>query len=675
MATDRRNSFAAIPQLEAQLEKILKENVIFEKKVINIQEFQSDFYSEYGQYKELISGKFSAVTADIVYLKTFEADIENLYAEAVMTKELSAEVAKLGYATIEELNAQIANISDLTTENFKAVNAEISQMLKANELAANVAELGYLKTDELNAKIASLGYITAESAELEYVKIDKANIDSAWVENLLVTGNFLIDTVHGESGYYTKDLVGVNVAGDIIVGNTIKADALILQGTDGIYRRLNIDSLGEAYVDSNPIYNQKLDGSVLVAESVTAKEINVSDLFAQDITATGEITGAKLLSAYIESTSGKIGGFTIGNSALYNGATTLAGADNSVYLGLDGISCGTKFKVDKKGVLSTADIKMEKTNTEDGITSTFGTYISSPDTWTGSGFAVPEIKTKTKTVVDGVTYSDTLTMYPFRISLEKYVTGTDNTWLRLEPTKLSMFSYITTNGFKVPELFIQPAGANSLSSVTLGKEAHQIYSVKWTDDPYDYPDDPLASCPHEMYPIDINASTVTFNSAVAIKNQGLELYHATPYIDFHFGNSDADYTSRIIESKSGTLQAECNLNITGDVGAANLTRKSVTISGLPSDAGYTCYYYPVLKVCFLRLYYTGKAISATTATVLGTVASGYRPSTQHALSIYPSQDTLKHRQAAISSDGGIKFYSEVAKDAADDTYITGFWFV
>ena len=53
MAIDRRNSFAAIPQLEAQLEKILKENVIFEKKVINIQEFQSDFYSEYGQYKEL----------------------------------------------------------------------------------------------------------------------------------------------------------------------------------------------------------------------------------------------------------------------------------------------------------------------------------------------------------------------------------------------------------------------------------------------------------------------------------------------------------------------------------------------------------------------------------------------------------------------------------------------
>lgn len=36
-------------------------------------------------------------------------------------------------------------------------------------------------------------------------------------------------------------------------------------------------------------------------------------------------------------------------------------------------------------------------------------------------------------------------------------------------------------------------------------------------------------------------------------NGGLELYHATPFIDFHFGRNTADYTSRIIETASGTL--------------------------------------------------------------------------------------------------------------------------
>ena len=237
-----------------------------------------------------------------------------------------------------------------------------------------------------------------------------------------------------------------------------------------------------------------IDGGAIKANTISADKINVPDLSALRAT---------------------IGGFTIGNSALHNGTTSLAGADNSVYLGLDGISCGTKFKVDKNGVLSTADIKMEKTKTENDITSTFGLYISSPDSWTGSGLAVPEIKTETKTVVDGVTHSNTLMMYPFTISLEQYVTDTDATWLRLEPTKMSMFSYINNNGFKCPELFIQPGGANSASSVTMGQETHQIYSVKWTDDPYDY-DDPLANCPYNMYPIKFNASTVTFNSAVDV---------------------------------------------------------------------------------------------------------------------------------------------------------------
>ncbi len=39
----------------------------------------------------------------------------------------------------------------------------------------------------------------------------------------------------------------------------------------------------------------------------------------------------------------------------------------------------------------------------------------------------------------------------------------------------------------------------------------------------------------------------------------VELYGATPYIDFHYGNSTADFTSRIIESSSGVLQFYGNL--------------------------------------------------------------------------------------------------------------------
>ncbi|MCG5129306.1 phage tail protein [Enterobacter mori] len=46
--------------------------------------------------------------------------------------------------------------------------------------------------------------------------------------------------------------------------------------------------------------------------------------------------------------------------------------------------------------------------------------------------------------------------------------------------------------------------------------------------------------------------TTNFNSTLNIR-AGLELYAPQPYIDFHFGNSSADYTTRLIENTSGNL--------------------------------------------------------------------------------------------------------------------------
>lgn len=44
-------------------------------------------------------------------------------------------------------------------------------------------------------------------------------------------------------------------------------------------------------------------------------------------------------------------------------------------------------------------------------------------------------------------------------------------------------------------------------------------------------------------------------------NGGIEIYHATPFIDFHFGKTTKDYTSRIIESAEGVLTVSGSLII------------------------------------------------------------------------------------------------------------------
>lgn len=65
------------------------------------------------------------------------------------------------------------------------------------------------------------------------------------------------------------------------------------------------------------------------------------------------------------------------------------------------------------------------------------------------------------------------------------------------------------------------------------------------------------------------------NSApLELMGEGIEIYHATPFIDFHYNKSSADYTSRIIESSSGVLKInEVSLS-NGQVTATKVTQTS-----------------------------------------------------------------------------------------------------
>lgn len=105
---------------------------------------------------------------------------------------------------------------------------------------------------------------------------------------------------------------------------------------------------------------------------------------------------------------------------------------------------------------------------------------------------------------------------------------------------------------------------------------------------------------------DINNDLRVYGAAaidkgLMVKNAGMELYAATPYIDFHFGDSGADYTSRIIELESGKLNINgtvltnggkiwgTELSVNGDIGVTGTLTASGTIktthSGVISATG------------------------------------------------------------------------------------------
>lgn len=70
-----------------------------------------------------------------------------------------------------------------------------------------------------------------------------------------------------------------------------------------------------------------------------------------------------------------------------------------------------------------------------------------------------------------------------------------------------------------------------------------------------------------MYSWDVDRN-VTFPAKLTASSlgvQSIELSTSTPSIDFHYNNSSADYTSRIIETESGTLSVEANLIVNGKI--------------------------------------------------------------------------------------------------------------
>lgn len=278
-----------------------------------------------------IADKVSAKTlnAEIARIDTLEAN------EATITGNLNANTAaigelKTGVATIEgKLTAAEADIDDLEADNvtikdtLTANKIEVDGKISANEasineLDANYAEFKNTTTNNLeaiNAGIENLETkkLDTDKAEITYANIDFSNIGKAAMEYFYANSG-LIQDVTVNNGTITGNLVGVTISGDLIKGNTVKADKLVVLGSDGLYYKLNFESGN--FTDAEEVPTDSLHGSVITANSITAEKVNVSDLVA---------FGAK------------IGGFTITDNSIYSGVKeSIDNSTRGLYFDNDG---------------------------------------------------------------------------------------------------------------------------------------------------------------------------------------------------------------------------------------------------------------------------------------------------------------------------------------------------
>lgn len=287
-------------------------------QVVKVEETVKEYESiivDYAHIEELI-----AKCATIEQLEAEYATIKQLEAEYAKIATLEAEYAKIGtleaeYATIKYLEAEYATIDHLevnyvtigelqtnyaTIDNLTAVNATIENLTATY---ATIADLNAIKA-------------TIESLDVVYADIDFANITEAAFEKIYAEYG-LIEDLTFKDGTITGKLSAVTIDGDLINANTLRADRLIIRGKDGLYYQLNagVDGVTESQLATEE-YQTALHGSNIIAQTITADKISVSDLVAFGAT---------------------IGGLTIDEGAIYSGVKE--SIDNTT----------TGFYLDKEG--------------------------------------------------------------------------------------------------------------------------------------------------------------------------------------------------------------------------------------------------------------------------------------------------------------------------------------
>ena len=235
------------------------------------------------------------LTANEGYISDLQAD------NVIINNKLTAAEADIKKLDTEKLNADAADIKYATIENLNATNAEIYN------LKSTYGDFVVVVTDKLDAHDAVIN-----SLESNYANIDFSNIGEAAMENFYAKSG-LIEDVTIDNATITGKLVGVTISGDLIEGNTIVAEKLVIKGEDGLYYKLNTDGVS---IEAEQTEYNSLNGSVIMAKSVTAEKISVSDLVAFGAT---------------------IGGFHISYDSIYSGVKESVGnTTRGIYMDNDG---------------------------------------------------------------------------------------------------------------------------------------------------------------------------------------------------------------------------------------------------------------------------------------------------------------------------------------------------
>lgn len=227
---------------------------------------------------------------------------------------------------------------------------------------SNIMLAKLLNTEMFGTRVSNIILDTIKVNEItaKYAKFDGLSKGTTIIDGKCITTGYIIDkNYNGKDGNIENNkgsIINLETGQFNFGGGSLKYDGNNLNVKGAIYADIGYIggesgftiAASKLYSNSHSAYNTAKDGVYIGTDYISLGNGGVT-YFSSDGT-------------------GKIGSFNIRDSYIANKTTSLAGNVDSVYVGIDGVSCGTAFKVTSVGALTCTGATISGTITATGGT-------------------------------------------------------------------------------------------------------------------------------------------------------------------------------------------------------------------------------------------------------------------------------------------------------------------
>lgn len=201
-----------------------------------------------------------------------------------------------GNIRLESIGAGVLAGGAVSEENMQdssvSARAIVAYSVTADKIAVGAVTADKIDAGAVTAEKLAAGAITANAIDAKTIKTEHIATGAITAESGIIADS-AINTAQIADGSITSAKI-VSLNADVITSGTLATDRLLIRGENGLMYEINAEASGltsEQLADEK--FHDKLNGTVIVAESITAEQLAAESVTANKILA-GAVTTDKL---------------------------------------------------------------------------------------------------------------------------------------------------------------------------------------------------------------------------------------------------------------------------------------------------------------------------------------------------------------------------------------------